>query len=392
MADVSIERGEILHRFQSNVVLRTARLVFLAAAAVCLLGIVVGLGVALYFHTLTLGSPAVVPVVVQQAQGPTSIDLNRVDARLVPPVNVRFIVSIGRITRPLGADEIIGTLEADTPNGVARYPEDFDILGGPDASMFRRMPRAPQQRSALVATPELRERIDALRSSASGPESRRFELTVVARDTYGRLSAPTDITIELPYGPTPTAIASAPPRAPAAAANPSDLQVLAGDIARLLDPTMQAGYDQEVQRALQVPQNCGADASSPAFVANFRQAFEHARPKLTPSSIGAFYAGVCDAWRQLVSQHQALRAEAEAARAALMRQNANAESEFGLRTAAGWAGRNVALSVVGAAFGTFLTLALLLALLAIENHSKALRETAAALMHAKSQPDPMAPS
>jgi hypothetical protein len=394
VAAATFERAGLLHRFQSNVVLRLARWVFLASAAISLLTVVFGLLVALYFHIQMQGSAAEEPMPSTTTPMPTTLDFGRIDARLAPPQGIRFIFGRQPITPRFTATETLGYFEASSINNLSRYPEDFDILGGADANLFRRVAVnvGGQTRSGLGATPALAERVtQAFAADPSGTRL-RFEITVVARDAYGAFSAPSDVTVELVlFGTQPSTTPSVTPTAPTIPPRQlSAWERFAREVALHVDAAEGPPYERALQAIMQIPQNCGTTETAPGLLDSARRAFEHARAKLSPSTVQPFALGFCEAWRELAAAQQAARAQDANARVAVERRNAQAQQETRLKQAAAFLARNLTMTVVGSAFGTFLVLALLLALLAIENHSKALREVATALAEAR-KPTPETP-
>lgn len=396
MADTVVERAGLLTRFQSNVVLRLARWVFLAAAAISLLTVVIGLVVALFFHLQMQSSPSQEPLPATTTPMPTSLEFGRIDARLAPPQGIRFVFSRQPITPRFTATETLGYFEASSVNSLSRYPEDFDILGGADAELFRRVPVnvSGQTRSGLGATQALADRVTEAFAADPGGTRLRFAITVVARDAYGAFSAPSDVTVELVLFAPPPSVTTGPTPTPAAPTIPprplSAWEQFAREVALHVDSSEGPAYDRALQAMMQMPQNCGTSETAPGLLGEVRRAVEHARARLSPSTVQAFALGFCDAWRQLAAAQQAARTQDANARAAVERRNAQARDETRLKQAAAFLARNLTMTVVGSAFGSFLVIALLLALLAIENHSKALREVATALTEARTTP-PAAP-
>jgi len=78
-----------------------------------------------------------------------------------------------------------------------------------------------------------------------------------------------------------------------------------------------------------------------------------------------------------------VQANAAAAQNAAINSNRSAEVQYQYEAAAAWVSRNATLIVVGSAFGTFLTICFLLAFLAMENHSNAIRNALAAISEAR---------
>ncbi len=291
-----------------------------------------------------------------------------VDARFAPPGNIRFVPNTALIDQPLTEQDLLGRLLADTPNQMGAFPDDFTVVGGKDAELFRRVP------GGLAPTQALLQKINGALATLSKPETLAADIKVVARDRYGNASGPTDVAFNLSYGPAPAApMPAEPPKGEAPQHPISELERIARDIALIVDPQKTPRYFDEYSRAMQIPAQCSAGQTD-AFVRNYGRALERERAKLTGQNIVAFYIGVCDAWGQIIATQAAQRASVEAARSQALSQNEAARQETAIAALEAWAARNVALIVTAAAIGAFLLVSLLLAFFAIENHSKALRE------------------
>lgn len=393
----SVVNATALRRFQSDVVLRLARLTFLIGAALALLVIV---GALLYAAALQLklfGGPETVPVPAAYQPSSPVIGLEWIESRLSPPRNLTFVVTRDTIVDPVSQGEFVGYFQAVTLNGLASFPDSFDILGGRDSHLFQRV-RHSQSGVGLAMTPALAEQINKARESVQSTETLSFEIKVVARDAYGNYSTPHDLTFALRFGPSvrrapaEPAIAAPQPQPQALPERPTEIQKLAREIALLLDPGQTLRFYDFYRRALDVPRICGASDASADFLASFRRAFDAAKPKLTSSTIEPFYKGLCESWQQTLSQQEADRNRVESARLLAIQQNLAYERQHRIEQLETWAQRNFTLMVAGGAFVIFLIVGLLLALLAIENHSKALREAAEALLTSRTSPNILAES
>jgi hypothetical protein len=372
-----------LRYVQGEIVLPTARTIYLAIACISLLACVIALLVALVFQMQSGRSASQVSVPGPYVAQVKPIDLGTVRARMSPPTGVRFVATQGIISSPIGDDTILGYFTAETPNGLASFPNDISILGGPDAPLFEPVGSSypgPGTHTALRPGPQLIAEIDAELSALTAPKARRFSLIAIARDAFGNASSPVTITFSIVYGPS-TAAAGAP------AEHLTELQRLARDIALMLDPTrIPPNYYMDLyQHALREPERCSVDATNYTFVAQYRQAFEQLRTALAPQNIDAFYEGVCDAWRQSVSNAQAAEQNANAARASAIARNMALEAEAAIGNSAAKALRDIALGVAGSALIAFITISLFLAFLAMENHSKAMREAVEILAKAHNE-------
>jgi hypothetical protein len=117
-------------RLQSAFVLPLARGIYLLVALGCLLVVIGG---TLYVLVLK-GSVATEPTLAglpqpyqgaEVAVGPSerTLDLALVGMRFEPPTNVRLLVTAGTLTEPPRERQVLGHFVADTPNGLAAFPE-----------------------------------------------------------------------------------------------------------------------------------------------------------------------------------------------------------------------------------------------------------------------------
>ncbi len=367
-------------RLQSDYVLSVARIFFLVAAVGSLIVVIGGLVFVLFLQTQTWQSPSQEPVPAVSATPHKPLDLDSLSAHLAPPKNIA--IHVKQINGPLKRNTIVGYFTADTPNGLAPYPEDVLILGGEDAILFKRievrLDRGRDKRTGLVPTTELIEQINNQMKILTAPRSRKFQLRAAARDKYGNVSAPANVTFSLTYGSAPTAQAEL---------RLTDYQGVARDIALIVDPSRTPAYFKAYKRALRVPGECGASGNDTHFASDARRAFDGVKSKLTAANVEAFYAGLCSSWRKARSDEKAANASAVEARKLVMARNAEARAQAELAATAASLGRKVALGVVGSAFVTFLIISFLLAFLAIENHTKSVREVMEALLDTKKNSD-----
>lgn len=133
------------------ILLKAAKAINAITATLCILSIAIGLLVALYFQSLIWKGPDHVTVPPEVRAAPLAIGPAAVDDRLKPPVNVRVSVIHPVVDEFLKLQDILGYLQADTANGLARFPEGVDILGGKDLALFDRKDGGTQG-TALVPT------------------------------------------------------------------------------------------------------------------------------------------------------------------------------------------------------------------------------------------------
>ena len=381
MDQPSTAARRIGHWIQSNFILATARTIYLWVAALSLAAVVIGLIVAAFFEfgALAPASQASLPDLYTPQAG--DIRLDTVDAKLSPPRDVRFISTSSPIVSPMSGGEVLGYFTADSPNDLAQFPDDFDILGGKDADLFDRIVvHTPQPRAGLRPTQQFVDMINKALPNLKKLQSRTFSVRVVAHDKYGNRTPPTNISFSLSYGPAPIVSRKTQPSAP----QTSDIQQLARDIALQLDPNRTPAYFDAYSRALRVPEQCGGNADDQVFVTDFRVAFQHARNRLNSQNIEAFYAGVCDAWRLVLGKI----ATSESERARVAQLNATARAEASLRKFGAIIGRNATLMFVLAALLGFMIISLFLAFLAMEGHSRAVRDAVEIFVQDRNESSP----
>lgn len=378
-------------RLQSAFVLPLARGIYLAIAVGCLLTVIGGALYLAFLQATTVGEPALVPVppayegdAATRGPGERTLDLAVATKRFEPPTKVRFQVASSTLTEPPRVGQVLGYFVAETSNGLGDYPEGVSIIGGPDAELFERVPEGASRKVGLAARPALVEDIGSRLRDLKEATARTFDIRLVARDQFGITSAPMDLSFSLRLAPkVATTAASEPP--PELPAQPTELQAVAREIARIVQPEVNPAHFAAYQTALKLPVRCGAsDGDGSPFVADYRRALEELRPRLTAANIEAFYGGLCDAWKDALQRHAAEQERAEQQRRAAQRvadaareraraQNNEAMRQHEGRVARAKAQSTLALSVMGTAFGLFLSLSVVLAFLAIEGHSRAVR-------------------
>ena len=365
--------------------LRTARMAYIAAATACVGVAAVGFAIALYFQFVIVKGPNQIAVPPIPAIAMPAIPDNAVDDRLKPPSRIRIVLTRPVIDRPLSNMDVLGYFQAKTANGLANYPDNIDIIGGRDAALFDRGNGTAQPTgNGATLSPTVKFVGQVNQALQSNQEQKRYDfaLIVVARDVYGLRSDVSDVAFSLTYGMSP-APAPAPP--PAAAPEMSELQRLARDIALIAGQDGSPGYRDMFKRAMSEPDSCRANAGNADFVSAYRRLFDHAKPNLTPVNLDAFLGGVCDSWYSAITAQQRALAEARRAQDSAVSANRSAEFEYRIEAAAADGARNLTLIVVGSAFGAFLMICLVLAFLAMENHSNAMRDALATFLELERQ-------
>jgi len=396
MKSGDFSESRLFNGFPSVFVLPVARAIYLFIALISLLVVVGGIVFAVFLQLSTAGQPRTIAV-PPPYQGSLSVpdpplealDLAVVGARLKPPTNIGFAVTTGTISTPLKQGTVLGYFTADTANQIAAYPDGVSILGGPDAERFV---RALDQKSNLVglaATPMLAGELAESLRDIKEEQDRTFLIRVVMRDQFGTTSAAEDVAFSLRLAPAPSAAPQPKLDFPVGS---TELQKIAGDLAKIVEPAMTPARVSAYEKAQLVPRRCGASDSDQVFLADYRSAVADARFKLTAANVEAFYTGLCDAWkealqRQADAQEQAAQLVREARdQAEQARASAQAHNNDLLQQHAAWvfearAYTGVTLSVIAGALGIFLCVSLVLAFLAIESHSRAVRLAIETMVH-----------
>ena len=372
-----------LERLQSKLVLPTARTLYLFGAVLCVIGAVGGLVIAFFFQlgTWQPTTQRKLPEIVSDQ--PAKIAFDRLDQRLSPPSNIRFVTDVPSLPSPLSVDTPLGHFEADTANGMAEFPESFQIIGGRDADEFDAgQDFASGPRTVLRAKPALAEEINNVAPTLKSATQRSFSVQVLARDVYGNRSQPTDVSFTLTYGPT---MAAPAPVGEAGQPSSEVLKQIAIRIAGLVDPTHGTpDYFDSYHYALEEPDRCGAKDDD-VFIESYRLALDHAFARLNKDKLAPFYTGLCEAWADAIERGHKDAAASVADRMQAMAENAEAQARAAAARSASKIGRNVALVFAAGAMLAFMTIALFLAFLAIEGHSSAVRQ-AIELLAAQRQP------
>jgi hypothetical protein len=361
---------------QSRFVLGTARKIYLVLACLSLVIAMLALVVALVLQFWGFIPRSHVPIPDARAPQPVAMDTTTVAKSLTPPTNLRFVAR--RITGPLDAGDFVGYLEADTPNGLAAFPNDFDIFGGPDAGQFERTAVSVRYPTRVVLRAGLRPSAALLAKinqelETPGQMQSSYSVIVIARDRFGNVTKPTTLNFALAFGVAPTNAGEA------GTDEVSELQRLARTIALHLDPAKTPVYFDQYRRALRVPRECGTTDDNADFIQGFRSAYDTLTPRLTTDNIDAFYAGVCAAWEEGASKEAAAQLASDTARNEAMAKEMASRATHALGQAGISIVKNTSYGIVVSAVMAFLFISLFLAFLAIENHSDALRQAVQAL-------------
>jgi hypothetical protein len=377
----------------SGVVLPTARTLYLLVALGSLLAVLGGIVYIVFLQASAAGQPTTRPLPPPHGGSPPSVNLSEIrpdsallSERLHPPSDVRFHATSNVLVAPPPVGEVLGRFTASTPNGLAAHPDGISILGGPDAQLFERVPTT-NGAVGLAPREALVQQIAQMLAGLDKEVSRAYTLSVIARDRFGILSAPTTVTFSLRFAPKPTQ----PEPEPAAEQALTPLQSLARDIARTIEPEVNPDHFSAYRTAQETPATCGAAPDDREFLDIYGNAFSEHRDRLTAANIKAFYSGLCALWADLGQRryqaqqdadaiYQAAWQTAEQARERVRSLNDRAIAEHAARRSNAMTQTLMTLSVVGGAFGLFLSVSLVLAFLAIENHSRAMRSAIEAMV------------
>jgi hypothetical protein len=357
-----------LDRLQSGIVLPTARTLYLVAAVFCVAAIVLALVVAFFFQLATWQGAGERPVPEVAAPTQVAPTLDRVEQRLSGPSAVRFVVDRAGGEGPLAAGDMIGHFEADSANGLANHPDDFQLVGGRDSELFEPVYNGRSGHTGLAATKPLADAVAAPNASAD----RSYSVRVVARDASGNRSDPVDIgfSFEGPSRPVPAAAGEAPVTE---LGGSGSLPKIARAVAlRVAAPGTPEFFD-AYKFALAEPSRCDAPPEG-AFIDLYRASFIRFRNRVNKDTLASFSTGVCEAWADSVGQTRRAATEAESRRMAVVAANAEARMQAQVRAAGARLVRNAALAFAFSALLAFMMIALFLAFMAIEGHSAAVRQ------------------
>lgn len=358
-------------------VLRAARSFYYFAACLALLVVAAAIVYAIYLE-------AVVQVPVHQKPMPKEVpaaaahvNADLIDGFMSPPQNVQYIPMTNEISTSMSGKEILGYFNATTPVGLARYPDDIEIVGGVDAHYFRKANGGIRGsdgtlHSAVIPTRDLVRDINQMLEAASGEETHLFSLDVIARDARYRVSERTSITISLkliPQGalpPVPTTLETS--------GTISDLQRLAIEIATEVDPNKTPVYFDAYSQAVNLPSTCQTQNRNDDFTPIYRDAYQRVKGELSKDNIDLFFLGVCQVWRDYVKQENENQRTAYAKRQSeiekIQRENNRAESA----KYAAMMKRPIVWAVIGGAVMIFMLISLFLAFMAMENHQRSIRK------------------
>lgn len=295
---------------------------------------------------------------------------DRVEARLSGPSSLRFVADRPQGAAELSAGEVLGYFDADAANGLAGYPDDFQLLGGRDSEYFETVYNGRANRTGLAATKALADAASAGKLASS----RAFIVRVVARDRSGNRSAPADLTFTL----QPQAQA----RPDSAAETEAAVTDLSGEgmlprVARAVAQRVAArgtpDYFDAYKYALAEPTRCGAGQDA-GFVDHYRSSFIRFRDRISKDNVDSFYTGLCEAWEEALRASRESAAAADADRQRVIAANASAKMQAQVRAAGARLTRNAALAFAFSALLAFMMIALFLAFMAIEGHSAAVRQ------------------
>ncbi len=381
--------AQIFNRLSGFFLIPIAKIIYAVIAIVCLLAIVGGLIFIIYLQASTAVRPETVPVPppyhepTPNASLPSNqkIDINIVKNKITPPSKIKFINTIGLINAQLRPNIIIGYFVAETANEIAPYPDGLSIIGGHDAEKFERAFDQRSQKIGLAPTVALLNELNSSINSIKQEQTKKFSIRVVMRDRFGMVSVPADVTVEIIIAPPPALNTNQPVETKSEQA---ELQKLAIDIAKHLEPVVNPAYFDAYKKAEKLPGKCGVANDNLEFIFNYRKAFDETKTQLLTSNIDAFYEGVCMAWKEKINreiaeqelkenERRAAMNKAEEDRRVVEQYNENIRRDHALKVMAANGISIVTLIVVGSALATFLGIAILLAFLAIENHSRAMR-------------------
>ncbi len=353
----------------SGLVLRAARVLVTVVALLCFAAFVVVAIAVIGYEVASVGPARTVAVPPPYTAAPPSIDAARIVQEMAAPTGITFVPAAASPGWLAKGSAVLGRLTAEAHGGMAEFPDAFRIVGGTGAAYVDITPQG------VIGTFRLRRRVKRDLARPKPPATLRFTLRVVASNRFG-VSSRQLLAVSLPYAPAqktaslvPSAKPSPEPARPAAAL--TQLELIARRFALAVDPGRTPLFFRAYQMAYALPARCHA-AGSKGFLNGFQSALAKAGPLLNANVAPGFLKLVCLSWTESIQRQQRLAVRAERARHdAVMRQNAlyvrTQEEEAAARVR-----RDSALVVLAGVLGTFLVVALVLAFLAIEHHTRTL--------------------
>lgn len=359
----------------ADFILPTARTLYFVGACGALAIAAFGLIAALAFQLVVWApvSRSVASAPPEPRHIPMSYEI--VSARLRPPANIR--VQVTAIREPVDRFSVIGSIVVDTSNGLD--PNDgILVLGGEDASQIVMASRGRTRNTVPFTADEMlvAELNEAFQKGVG--RSRKYNLRVAAKDVFGNISEPRSLTFAFDFlglqeAQTPMQKSEEVPQL-------TEYQEVARAIALRADPQRTPQYFSIYKNALAVPARCGTNSDNRDFIVETQLAFDRAKEHIDSKNVYAFFAGLCDGWAAARGQERETSRRIRADHDAVVSMNLQREAAAEARRGGAWAARNVALAIAAGAIGTFLSIALLLAFLAMERHSKAMRDMLALLI------------
>jgi hypothetical protein len=366
----------ILNKIQSLYVLPIARSFYLFIALVSLITVILGCIFSVYLQA-SISRPApktYIPTYNESGDLLSFIKTNVVENHINQPKNIIFISSKQQVNEQITEYKLLGYFQADTFNKIAQFPEGFKIVGGRDEKLFKEAFDSENKTTALQATSILADDLNKMLAEGKYTKDRTYEIKVIAKDVFGLTSLPMDVSVKLNFeSPKPNAVEEPPDQ------ELTDLQKIARDIARTIEPNVNAQYFIIYKNANLVPSRCGATSDNHEFIINYRKAFEQVKKQLNSSNIEAFYFGLCQAWKDAQSQKQVEHDRVLAERNKAIASNEYILDKYNDDISREKATLAIAITIVGGALATFLSISIVLAFLAIEGHSCAVRQAIEAI-------------
>ncbi len=355
----------------ADLVLRVAHIVVTVAAAACFLGVIVVGFVALGYAAGAAGSAPQVTIPPPYSPAPAAIDTAQIARTMLPPGKIAFVLTASPLNANFSEDTVLGHLVAHAPGGMPPFPLAFRIVGGSGAAYVEITPEG------VIATADLVSRIARTLARKPRPAVFQFTLVVLATNRFSIASHDT-ITVSLPLSlastaPSVPAPAAAPVKPPAKAAPAplTRLQSIARTYAKAVDPDHTPEFFLAYQAAHSLPSRCNANGV-PSFLDGFQRALNEEQGQLNARSGPAFLNLVCRSWNMSILRQTTLVDRSNFVRQqAFARQNA-LDAQAQAARAVARVKRNAALLALAAVIGAFVVIALLLAFLAIERHTRML--------------------
>ncbi len=369
-------------RIDNALFLRIARNIQFVLAGAALLAAGVAIAATLFHQAnalnTTYDTEAVPPP--YETKG-ISLNADIVRRRLRPPSSVSFIPTRNPVSGTVEEGDFLGAFAMETANKPASFPDDIRIIGGKDGNSFERREYPSSGQTGLTYTAELAEEINAAIAAGTDPYRRSFEITVLAYDEYKNRSAPTEVRFSTSF------TASATPQRVVTnnqGSLASPLWSLAYKLAVAVDAEGTRNRIDLLEQIEEQLKGCKVNDRQ-KYLDKTEETFEVEKASVTADNVGAFLAGVCEAWKTALKSEEAKRRARQSEINGAEARNARNAREMQSRVAAAKLKRNASAVFIASSLFAFVVIVLVLAFLALENHSRSIRMAVVSMAKSESK-------